>query len=502
MALGIKAAGAGLGLVVTLAALVAVSVLVPMPAQRSETELPSVSDTTRDAPILSPAPLANNTATPAPIAELPEFAQAEDLANTQMEDTPAEEMAEAAKPAPATELPELPAPVLTDAAPIFADAPPASHAAPGDLVALPASADRLVLPAPVPQAGLPALAQLGGGMPDIAPPPAAPEPEAPSAQDPAPQPAPAPGPAQNALPEPEEAPETADPAPMPDVADPARDTVPEADVILPAPTISALPGRPVTGLPGQPLRRSDAELDSPETDFAPRPAEAALDDSALIRNAVLVQPDPGRALMALVLADPGLPMAERLALAARALPFTVALNPLDPTAPEAAAMYLENGKEVFLMASGLPAGATASDVEVTFSTHFATLPQAAGVIDLPRDGFTRNARLMGDVMQVVGREGYGLVTFAGGLGNPDRAAEAAGIRHTQVFRFLDATEESPFTIRRFLDRAVFQGTQMGQVVVYGEASSPGLLQALDMWQSEGRVDQVALVPVSAILLAD
>jgi hypothetical protein len=250
------------------------------------------------------------------------------------------------------------------------------------------------------------------------------------------------------------------------------------------------------------VNRPDPEPESAEADLAPRPDTQAIDDSALIRNAVLVQPEPGRPLMALILADPGLPMTERLALAARPLPFTVALNPMDPTAPEAAALYLENGKEVLLIASGLPSGATASDVEVTFSAHFAALPQAAGVIDLPRDGFTRNAVLMGDVMQVVARDGHGLVTFAGGLGNPGRAAEAAGIRHTEVFRVLDTAEDSPFTIRRFLDRAVFQATQIGQVVVYGEASSPGLLEALDMWQSEGRVDQVALVPVSGILLSE
>jgi polysaccharide deacetylase 2 family uncharacterized protein YibQ len=204
--------------------------------------------------------------------------------------------------------------------------------------------------------------------------------------------------------------------------------------------------------------------------------------------------------MALVLNDPGLPQAAREELAARALPFSVALNPMDPTAADAAKLYRAMGKEVFLLAAGLPDRATATDVDVTLSAYFSALPEAAGLIDLPRDGAIRNARLLGDVLQVVARDGHGLITFAGGLGQAARAAAAAGVPHAEVFRVLDPSDESPFTIRRFLDRAVFQASQLGQVVVYGEASNDAMLEALDLWQTEGRADQVALVPASRILL--
>lgn len=222
--------------------------------------------------------------------------------------------------------------------------------------------------------------------------------------------------------------------------------------------------------------------------------------TALARNAAVFDLNASGPLMAVVLNDPGLPTSARAELAALDLPFSVALNPMDPTASQAALLYRDAGKEVFLIAAGLPDGATASDVDVTLSAYFSALPMSAGLIDLPRDGVVRNARLLGDVLQVVARDGHGFITFAGGLGQAARVAAAAGVAHTEVFRVLDPSDESPFTIRRFLDRAVFQAAQLGQVVVFGEASNDAMLQALDLWMTEGRADQVTLVPASAILL--
>ncbi|MFU8898710.1 MAG: divergent polysaccharide deacetylase family protein, partial [Roseinatronobacter sp.] len=93
-------------------------------------------------------------------------------------------------------------------------------------------------------------------------------------------------------------------------------------------------------------------------------------------------------------------------------------------------------------------------------------------------------------------------TFAGGLTQAGRAATAAGIAHAEVFRVLDAAGESVFTIRRYLDRAVFQASQIGHVIVFGDAANEETLDALQTWQAERRSGQVALVPVSGILLRD
>ncbi|WFE76433.1 divergent polysaccharide deacetylase family protein [Roseinatronobacter sp. S2] len=287
----------------------------------------------------------------------------------------------------------------------------------------------------------------------------------------------------------------------------AQDAPPEdgtADSDAPADGGVAMPGTRISGMPGLPLSPRDAVPSlaaagvvsgADATDLA----DDAIAPSALERNAIAVGAPDG-ALMAIVLNDPGLPMPLRRALAARDTVFTVALNPMDPSATEAAELYHQAGKEVLILANGIPAGATASDIDVTFGAYFDNLPLAAGVIDLPQNGFVRNSRLLADVMDVIVRDGYGLVTFAGGLGQAARSADAMGVPHAEVFRILDTEDESAITIRRFLDRAVFQASQVGHVIVFGEASNEATLDALDLWQSEGRVDQISLVPVSAILL--
>ncbi|MGP9789363.1 divergent polysaccharide deacetylase family protein [Roseinatronobacter sp. NSM] len=311
-----------------------------------------------------------------------------------------------------------------------------------------------------------------------------------------------------------------DAAPLPDTdqpqpAPPATQTPPgdAADPVpvpADAPDGAAMPGTRVAGLPGLPpsprapvsalpVATDDAGSDDTEADDMDTGAPE-LAGTALERNAIPVEGAADQPFMAIVLNDPGLPMPLRRDLAARDLPFTVALNPMDPSATEAAELYHGAGKEVLILANGIPAGATASDIDVTFGAYFDNVPLAAGVIDLPRDGFVRNTRLSSEVMKVLARDGYGLVTFAGGLGQAARSAAAMGVPHAEIFRTLDAEDESALTIRRFLDRAVFQASQVGFVMVFGEASTQSTLDALDLWQSEGRVDQISLVPVSAILL--
>ena len=287
-------------------------------------------------------------------------------------------------------------------------------------------------------------------------------------------------------------------APAPDATDPAiGDDLPqsaESDQI-PAGTqdSAALPGMRVSGLPF--IGGGDASL--PDAGSVPAPDQAAV--SALERNSLYSGTGSGPK-MALVLNDPGLPMVMRRALAAIDFPFTVALNPLDSSAPEAAEIYNEAGKEVLILATSIPEGATASDLDVSFNAFFDSLPMAVGVIDLPETGFGRNARLLGDVLPLLRQDGHGLLTFAGGLAQAARAAEAAGVRHAEVFRVLDSGNDSAFTIRRFLDRAVFQASQMGQVIVFGDASNDVTMEAIEMWQSGSRLDQINLVPVSGILI--
>ena len=286
-------------------------------------------------------------------------------------------------------------------------------------------------------------------------------------------------------------------APAPDADTPVASAAPEPEqsdaASLDAPQPATLPGQRISNLPqiGTGDTTTVAQNDVPEM--------GAADATALERNALHDGSGTG-ARMALVLSDPGLPMAMRRSLAAMDFPFTVALNPLDTTAPDAAGIYRENGKEVLILATAIPAGATASDLDVTFSAYFSALPTAVGVIDLPQSGFARNAGLLSDVLPLLAEDGHGLVTFSGGLAQAARAADAAGIAHAEVFRVLDSGNDSAFTMRRFLDRAVFQASQMGQVVVFGDGSNDVLMEAIAMWREGSRLDQVELVPISGILL--
>lgn len=304
---------------------------------------------------------------------------------------------------------------------------------------------------------------------------------------------------------------------------------PQADVALEGPHL--LPPAPIGRVEDAPEARADPEIeDAPEEQVAqndapqtmpgtrvsglPRigegsgapivvdqePLPSPTPQSALQRNS-LYQAGPGTAdKMALVLSDPGLPMARRRMLAALEVPFTIALNPMDPTAPEAAEIYHEAGKEVVILAAGLPAGATASDLDVSLNAYFDALPRAVGVIDLPENGVARNAALLREVLPLLAQDGHGFLTFSGGLSQAGRSAEAAGVAHAEVFRVLDAGDESVFTIRRFLDRAVFQASQIGNVIVFGDATNEETLDAIEMWREERRAGQITLVPVSGILL--
>lgn len=508
---GIKIAGFGLGLAVTAASLVGLSLAVPISAPapapvpavtqtQTPPQTPLIPEIVPDAasPLLPVAPPMTEGSGAEPAMGLAQDAldSAEPLPTA---DDPVQEephaVAEAPLPAdvptPQPTLPSAP-PQPLSVAPDIAP-PPASQILPDDSASIAAADLPSLRSAPLPQTPFSAPEMGRDALPV---PPELPERDlssVPSADTPATEKAIA-----------ADAPQAPDQPDLPAMASSPSDDTPEAPAPDDAPALDsptpdrstpALPGRAVMGMPGQAATRP-----APATTLPPDVAANDLPLPALVRNAVTADPTLGAPLMALVLNDPGLPNAARVALAARAVPFSVALNPMDPTAATAASLYRDAGKEVFLLAAGLPDGATAADVEVTLSAYLASVPLAAGLIDLPRDGVVRNTRLLGDVLQVVARDGHGLITFAGGLGQAARAAGAAGVAHAEVFRVMDPSDESPLTIRRFLDRAVFQASQLGQVLVYGEASNDAMLEALDLWLAEGRANQVALVPASAILL--
>lgn len=223
------------------------------------------------------------------------------------------------------------------------------------------------------------------------------------------------------------------------------------------------------------------------------------DMPAVLRHATPFEPVAGRAAFAVLLLDDGIAPEARAALVDLPFPVTVALDPLQEGAVETARAYRAAGLEVLILASGIPAGATASDLEVTFQAYFAALPEAVALLDLPDGGFQGDRRLAQLVVSVLERDGHGLITHDRGLNPAVQTAQSAGIANGVVFRLLDADDENAATIRRYLDRAAFKAAQDGRVIVLGRAAHEATLTALLEWRLEGRTDAVVLAPVTAAL---
>lgn len=299
---------------------------------------------------------------------------------------------------------------------------------------------------------------------------------------------------------------------FPEIAPGARpDTPPELQDPDPA---QSPPDRPRVGLtpdPGVEISRlprigDDAPVEDPgPAPAAPDDRQAAADSDsdvtplpAVRRHAAAFENPEDRPLFAIILLDDGIARADQERLARLPFPVTIAVDPLHADASERGALYRAEGKEVLMLASAIPQGATASDLEVTFQSHFRALPEAVGVLDRPEGGFQNNRLLAEQVITILAEDGYGLVTFDRGMNAAEQVARSAGLGAARVFRILDAENEQAATVRRYLDRAVFRAAQRGSVIVMGGSAEETLAGILE-WRMEGRADAVALAPVSAVL---
>lgn len=311
-----------------------------------------------------------------------------------------------------------------------------------------------------------------------------------------------------ALPEPAPTTEAAPPASVdetpkasPEVA-PAVETAPtevaDAPLIAPDPTLPSagtLPADAPVTAEADPLPKI-----GDTTEAAPA-AEDQKSDLPLIAYARKFENPEGKPGFAIVLIDPGTEGIDRAALAALPFPVTFALDPTQPKAAEQAAIYRAAGQEVVILATALPKGAQASDVEVAMVALASALPETVAVMDGPEPAFQSDRPLATLVVPVVGGQGRGLLTWDRGLNAADQVARREKVPAAVVFRDLDAAGESAQVIRRYLDRAAFKAAQEGRVTVVGRAV-PETIAALLEWSVEGRAATVALAPLSAVLATD
>jgi hypothetical protein len=259
------------------------------------------------------------------------------------------------------------------------------------------------------------------------------------------------------------------------------------------------PLAPAPGLQTQGAPQTEGTL-PPREDLPDAAAAPAADAPPRIAYARVFDNPAQKPLLSIILFDTGAPELDRTALAAVPFPVTFVLDPSRPESALAASIYRAGGQEVAMLATGIPQGATASDVEVTFGAHAGALPESVAVVVPEVDGFQDNRPVSTLVVPVVAGQGRGILSWDRGLNAADQVARREGAFAATIFRRLDGDGEDVPRIRQYLDRAAFKAAQEGRVVVAGE-TRPETVQALLAWAVEGRASSVALAPLTAALQA-
>ena len=183
------------------------------------------------------------------------------------------------------------------------------------------------------------------------------------------------------------------------------------------------------------------------------------------------------------------------------LPFSVAIDPSEPGAKDAAATYRAAGIEVLAMVNDLPEAAEPTDIAVAMEGYWGVLEEAVAVLDPLDARIQSNRALLEEVLAELVQTGHGLVTYDRGLNTAQQTARRQNIAAATVFRLLDGDLETAPKIKRYLGRAAFSAAQDGSVVVMGRAY-PETVKGLVEWALDGKGADVSVVPVSKIMLED
>lgn len=103
------------------------------------------------------------------------------------------------------------------------------------------------------------------------------------------------------------------------------------------------------------------------------------------------------------------------------------------------------------------------------------------------------------LFEAIARSGHGLVTYQAGDA-VRQAAARAGVPVVDALERVDAEGRDMRAVQRFLDHAAFRAQRSGAVVVMAR-NTLSTRAALRDWQAQGRAEDVALAPVSAVLRA-
>ena len=270
----------------------------------------------------------------------------------------------------------------------------------------------------------------------------------------------------------------------------------EPEQVADAPNDTA--GGPAIGRPATSLIERDGS--DPDRADAPDP-DAERDTRAIVANAAPFDNPDDKPLMAIVLIDSGVDLTSGpiglAALQSFPYPLTFAVDATLDDAPQRMNDYRAQGFEVLALVD-LPAGATASDTEVTLSAALDAVPEAVAVIEGTGTGLQDTREVSEQVAQALLATGHGLVLQSKGLNTAQKTAVRAGVPAGLIFRDFDSADQTPTVIRRFLDQAAFRAGVEGGVIMVGRVR-PDTISALLLWGLQDRAERVALAPVSAVL---
>lgn len=292
--------------------------------------------------------------------------------------------------------------------------------------------------------------------------------------------------------------------------DPAPDAMQAPANVAVAPAPRPQIGKPAVSLTDRPSRVVVNRLGTsaaPEAEEAPETEgeEAATDTRRPVERFAQVFENPeAKPLMSVLLIDSGDAGAGAGTNidALREFPYTLSFA-VDSTLPDAAeriAMYRDAGFEVMGMID-LPPGALPTDAETTLGVLLPQMGEIVGVLEGTDIGLQENREVSDQVTAILAQSGHGLVSQDRGLNTMPNLARKEGVPAQAIFRDFDGKGQDARVIRRFLDQAAFKAGQEGAVIMLGRLREE-TVSALLVWGLQDRAGQVALAPISAVLLRE
>ncbi len=195
----------------------------------------------------------------------------------------------------------------------------------------------------------------------------------------------------------------------------------------------------------------------------------------------------------------GANMADLMALP---VPVTLAINPMRKDGLEVAARARAHGFEVAMLADGLPKEGTASDVEVSYQSISAGMPEAVAVMTSPENTLMTRRPVAQQMVAILKDEGLGLVSYARGLSPAREIARSQGLPQAEVSRVVDEPRGDAAEVLRTLEAEAFQAQQKGGAVVVLR-SYPDSIAALKQFIAKAEAEKsglgVKVGPVTAFL---